>query len=156
VERSPTDGELGEPSDASRFLFDNIAFMMRRGERRRLLLSNFAADAYGVVRSGSFNDYPDCEVCGIGWVCENHPNVHSTQSWVASAERGCTVSSFAQTVSNSLTLVRLSKNRLININADLSLKSCAGCTVSGSSVAERCPRAALCLQSMPVDAPSSG
>jgi hypothetical protein len=39
-------GELGEPNDASRFLFDNIAFMMRRGERRRLLLSNSAIDAY--------------------------------------------------------------------------------------------------------------
>lgn len=39
-------GELGEPNDTSRFLFDNIANMMRRGERRRLLLSNCAIDAY--------------------------------------------------------------------------------------------------------------
>ena len=39
-------GELGEPNDASRFLFDNIASMMKRGERRRLLLSNSAIDAY--------------------------------------------------------------------------------------------------------------
>ena len=39
-------GELGEPNDASRFLFDNIANMMKRGERRRLLLSNCAIDAY--------------------------------------------------------------------------------------------------------------
>ena len=39
-------GELGEPHDTSRFLFDNIARMMRRGERRRLLLSNAAIDAY--------------------------------------------------------------------------------------------------------------
>jgi hypothetical protein len=38
--------ELGEPNDTSRFLFDNIACMMRRGERRRLLLSNCAIDAY--------------------------------------------------------------------------------------------------------------
>ena len=48
-------GELGEPDDTSRFLFDNIACMMRRGERRRLLLSNSAIDAYrrrsvGLVR----------------------------------------------------------------------------------------------------------
>jgi hypothetical protein len=39
-------GELGEPMDTSRFLFDQIASMMRRGERRRLLLSNSAIDAY--------------------------------------------------------------------------------------------------------------
>jgi hypothetical protein len=39
-------GELGEPNDTSRFLLDNITGMMRRGERRRLLLSNSAVDAY--------------------------------------------------------------------------------------------------------------
>jgi hypothetical protein len=39
-------GELGEPNDTSRFLFDNIACMMRRGERRRLVLSNCEIDAY--------------------------------------------------------------------------------------------------------------
>jgi hypothetical protein len=39
-------GELAEPNDASRFLFENIANMMKRGERRRLLLSNCAIDAY--------------------------------------------------------------------------------------------------------------
>lgn len=39
-------GELGEPNDASQFLFDNIVSMMKRGERRRLLLSNSAIDAY--------------------------------------------------------------------------------------------------------------
>jgi hypothetical protein len=39
-------GELGEPNDTSRFLLDNITGMMRRGERRRLLLSNSAIDAY--------------------------------------------------------------------------------------------------------------
>jgi hypothetical protein len=39
-------GELGDRNDSSRFLFDSIASMMRRGERRRLLLSNAAIDAY--------------------------------------------------------------------------------------------------------------
>ena len=39
-------GELAEPNDASRFLFEKIANMMKRGERRRLLLSNCAIDAY--------------------------------------------------------------------------------------------------------------
>jgi hypothetical protein len=39
-------GELGEPNATSRFLFDSIASMMRRGERRRLLLSNCAIDEY--------------------------------------------------------------------------------------------------------------
>jgi hypothetical protein len=39
-------GELAEPNDASRFLFEKIANMMKRDERRRLLLSNCAIDAY--------------------------------------------------------------------------------------------------------------
>lgn len=39
-------GELGEPSVASRFLVDDIEIMVRRGERRRLLLSNKAIDDY--------------------------------------------------------------------------------------------------------------
>ncbi|KRR10768.1 hypothetical protein CQ12_40000 [Bradyrhizobium jicamae] len=39
-------GELGEPNDARRFLVDRITDMMRSGERRRLLLSNCAIDAY--------------------------------------------------------------------------------------------------------------
>jgi hypothetical protein len=39
-------GELGEPNDTSQFLLNMIADMMRRGERRRLLLSNCAIDAY--------------------------------------------------------------------------------------------------------------
>ena len=43
LERS---GDLGEPNDATRFLFDKIAEMMRGGERRRLVLSNSAIDAY--------------------------------------------------------------------------------------------------------------
>jgi hypothetical protein len=39
-------GELGEPNDTSQFLLNMIADMMKRGERRRLLLSNCAIDAY--------------------------------------------------------------------------------------------------------------
>jgi hypothetical protein len=39
-------GELGEPDAAARFLLDTIALMMGRGERRQLLLSNLAIDAY--------------------------------------------------------------------------------------------------------------
>jgi hypothetical protein len=39
-------GELGEPIDTTRFLRERIAGMMRRGERRRLLLSNLAIDEY--------------------------------------------------------------------------------------------------------------
>jgi hypothetical protein len=39
-------GELGDPEIASRFLLDAVESMVRRGERRRLLLSNKAIDAY--------------------------------------------------------------------------------------------------------------
>ena len=39
-------GELGEPTDTTRFLGERIADLMRRGERRRLLLSNLAIDEY--------------------------------------------------------------------------------------------------------------
>ena len=39
-------GELGELDEAARFLLDSIAVMMARGERRKLLLSNLAIDAY--------------------------------------------------------------------------------------------------------------
>jgi hypothetical protein len=39
-------GELGEPETAARFLLDNIAASMTRGEYRKLLLSNRAIDAY--------------------------------------------------------------------------------------------------------------
>ena len=38
-------GELGHRQETSHFLFDSIARMMQRGERRRLLLSNAAIDA---------------------------------------------------------------------------------------------------------------
>ena len=43
LERS---GELGDPKVTSHFLFEKIAEMMRNGERRRLVLSNRAIDAY--------------------------------------------------------------------------------------------------------------
>jgi hypothetical protein len=39
-------GELGEPEAATRFLLDNIVNSMKRGEYRKLLLSNRAIDAY--------------------------------------------------------------------------------------------------------------
>jgi hypothetical protein len=39
-------GELGEPEPTAVFLLDTIEEMMRRGERRRLLLSNKAIDAF--------------------------------------------------------------------------------------------------------------
>jgi hypothetical protein len=39
-------GELGDAGEASRVLFDNIEKSVRRGERRKLLLSNRAIDAY--------------------------------------------------------------------------------------------------------------
>jgi hypothetical protein len=44
-------GELGEPEVASRFLLDTIEVMVRRGERRRLILSNKAIDAYKQFKS---------------------------------------------------------------------------------------------------------
>lgn len=37
-------GELGDAAIASRFLANSIELMVRRGERRRLLLSNKAID----------------------------------------------------------------------------------------------------------------
>ena len=43
LERS---GELGEPEVASRFLLDSVELMVRHGERRQLVLSNRAIDAY--------------------------------------------------------------------------------------------------------------
>jgi hypothetical protein len=39
-------GELAEPQSTATFLLDTIEAMMRRGERRKLLLSNKAIDAY--------------------------------------------------------------------------------------------------------------
>ena len=43
LERS---GDLGQTDEASLFLTNEIASLMRNGERSRLLLSNFAIDAY--------------------------------------------------------------------------------------------------------------
>jgi hypothetical protein len=48
LERS---GELGEPETASRFLLDAIERMVRHGERRQLVLSNKAIDAYKRFRT---------------------------------------------------------------------------------------------------------
>jgi hypothetical protein len=39
-------GELDEPERAARELLDTIENMIRRGERRRLLLANVAIDIY--------------------------------------------------------------------------------------------------------------
>jgi hypothetical protein len=43
LERS---GELGDACTAGRFLAETIAAMVKRGERRKLMLSNKAIDAY--------------------------------------------------------------------------------------------------------------
>ena len=43
LERS---GELGDPSEASRFLLRSIGEMVRQGERRRLILTNKAISDY--------------------------------------------------------------------------------------------------------------
>jgi hypothetical protein len=45
-------GELGDPEIASRFLLDTVELRVRRGERRRLLLSNQAIEAYRRFHSG--------------------------------------------------------------------------------------------------------
>lgn len=39
-------GDVGDPQEAAHFLLRKIDDMMSRGERRRLLLSNAAIDAY--------------------------------------------------------------------------------------------------------------
>jgi hypothetical protein len=47
-------GELCEPEIASRFLMDTVESMIRRGERRRLVLSNKAIKAYqNFIATGS-------------------------------------------------------------------------------------------------------
>jgi hypothetical protein len=46
-------GELGEPEVASRFLLDSVEEMVRHGERRQLVLSNKAIDAYKRFRMES-------------------------------------------------------------------------------------------------------
>ncbi|MBR1150722.1 hypothetical protein JQ575_08750 [Bradyrhizobium sp. JYMT SZCCT0428] len=44
-------GELGDPDTAANHLLDTIETMVRRGERRRLLLSNTAIAAYQRFRT---------------------------------------------------------------------------------------------------------
>ena len=44
-------GELGNPAVASRVLLDALEIMIGRGERRKLLLSNKAIDAYQRFRA---------------------------------------------------------------------------------------------------------
>jgi len=44
-------GELGDPDTAANHLLDTIETMVRRGERRRLLLSNKAIAAYQRFRA---------------------------------------------------------------------------------------------------------
>ncbi len=44
-------GELGHPDTAANHLLDTIETMVRRGERRRLLLSNTAIAAYQRFRA---------------------------------------------------------------------------------------------------------
>jgi hypothetical protein len=41
-------GDLAAPDASARFLFRELINMMKRGERRRLVLSNAAIDAYRV------------------------------------------------------------------------------------------------------------
>lgn len=47
-------GELGDPIVAGRFLSDTIEVMVRRGERRRLMLANKAIAAYQQFRRQQF------------------------------------------------------------------------------------------------------
>jgi hypothetical protein len=54
-------GELGEPKFTSRFLLDTIESMVRCGERRQLMLSNKAIDAYR-----RFRDWPVPPGCRAG------------------------------------------------------------------------------------------
>ena len=48
LERS---GELGNPGIASKVLSDTIDILIRRGERRKILLANKAIDAYRRFRA---------------------------------------------------------------------------------------------------------
>ena len=43
-------GELGDPERASAFLMDTVEAMIRKGERRKLLLSNRAIERYRIFR----------------------------------------------------------------------------------------------------------
>ena len=46
-------GELGDGEVAARFLVDSVEVMIRRGETRKLALSNRAIDAYRKFRAES-------------------------------------------------------------------------------------------------------
>ena len=80
-------GDLGDPTIASKVLLESVETLVRRGERRVLMLSNKAISDYKrlcrpPVGVGHLID-PDCQICfGLGWVCENHP----FQAW---DEKGC-------------------------------------------------------------------
>jgi hypothetical protein len=57
--------ELGEPEVASRVLLDTVELMVRRGELRRLFLSNKAIDAYKRFK----NERRVLILpCGLGWL----------------------------------------------------------------------------------------
>jgi hypothetical protein len=49
LERS---GEIDDPDEASRFLVQAVGELVLRGERRRLMLSNRAIDAYRRSKQG--------------------------------------------------------------------------------------------------------
>jgi hypothetical protein len=49
LERS---GELGDPGEASRFLLKSVGTMVRKGERRRLMLTNKAISDYKSFTGG--------------------------------------------------------------------------------------------------------
>ena len=44
-------GQLGDPREASQFLLQSMAAMVRKGERRRLMLTNKAIDEYKKFRA---------------------------------------------------------------------------------------------------------
>jgi hypothetical protein len=39
-------GDLGDPDSSARFLFRELVCLIKKGERRRLILSNAAIDTY--------------------------------------------------------------------------------------------------------------
>ena len=45
-------GEIGDPEEASRFLVQAVGELVLKGERRRLMLSNRAIDAYRRSKPG--------------------------------------------------------------------------------------------------------
>jgi hypothetical protein len=57
-------GELGEPEGSARELLDIIEGMIRRGERRRLLLANVAIDIYKQRRVRGEARHGQCDRAG--------------------------------------------------------------------------------------------